>query len=165
MKAELAFPINNPDNDLKTLDPKLPLKDIDEAKQIVRGRKMSQMMMPLSKWWCGQSSIGGADRTGGHSGRKMKPVKLPQTLWIMTMGTSANQVTSATILNITNIRVKNHMTVMISDLPSRHELHGQIRNKRNIMDMKRVRRKSALSSYRKRGSISGMNNAMARRRS
>jgi hypothetical protein len=83
----------------------------------------------------------------------------------MTMGTSANQVTSATILNITNIRVKNHMTVMISDLPSRHELHGQIRNKRNIMDMKRVRRKSALSSYRKRGSISGMNNAMARRRS
>jgi hypothetical protein len=83
----------------------------------------------------------------------------------MTMGASANQVTSATILNITNIRVKNHMTVMISDLPSRHELHGQIRNKRNIMDMKRVRRKSALSSYRKRGSISGMNNAMARRRS
>jgi hypothetical protein len=83
----------------------------------------------------------------------------------MTMGASTNQVTSATILNITNIRVKNHMTVMISDLPSRHELHGQIRNKRNIMDMKRVRRKSALSSYRKRGSINGINNAMARRRS
>jgi hypothetical protein len=53
------------------------------------------------------------------------------------------------------------MTVMASDLPSRHELHGQIRNKRNIRDMKRVRRKSALSSYRKRGSIDGMNNAMA----
>jgi hypothetical protein len=54
---------------------------------------------------------------------------------------------------------------MVSDLPSRHELHGQIRNKRNIRDMKRVRRKSALSSYRKRGSISVMNNAMVRRRS
>jgi hypothetical protein len=53
------------------------------------------------------------------------------------------------------------MTVMVSDLPNRHELHGQIRNKRNIRDMKRVRRKSALSSYRKRGSIDGMNNAMA----
>jgi hypothetical protein len=39
MKAKLAFPIDNPDNDLKTLDPKLPLKDIDEAKQIVRGQK------------------------------------------------------------------------------------------------------------------------------
>jgi hypothetical protein len=54
---------------------------------------------------------------------------------------------------------------MVSDLPSRHELHGQIRNKRNIRDMKRVRKKSVLSSYRKRGTIDSMNNAMARRRS
>jgi hypothetical protein len=68
------------------------------------------------------------------------------------------------ILNIANIRIKNNMTVMISDLPSRHELHDQIRNKRNIRDMKRVRRKSALSSYRKRGSINAMNNTMVRRR-
>jgi hypothetical protein len=30
---------------------------------------------------------------------------------------------------------------MVNDLPSRHELHGQISNKRNIRDMKRVRRK------------------------
>jgi hypothetical protein len=72
----------------------------------------------------------------------------------MTTGASAIQVTSATILNIANIRVKNHTIVMVSDLLSRHELHGQIRNKRNIGDMKRVRRKSALSSYRKRRSIS-----------
>jgi hypothetical protein len=36
MEDELAFPIDNPDNDLKTLDPKLTLKDLDEAKQIVR---------------------------------------------------------------------------------------------------------------------------------
>jgi hypothetical protein len=57
------------------------------------------------------------------------------------------------------------MIVMVSDLPSRHELHGQIENQRNIRDMKRVRRMSALSSYRKRGSIGGMNNAMVRRRS
>jgi hypothetical protein len=68
-------------------------------------------------------------------------------------------------MNIANIRVKNHMTIMVSDLPSRHELHGQIRNKRNIRNMKRVRRKSALSSYRKRGSIGGLNNAMARKKS
>jgi hypothetical protein len=39
MEAELAFPINNPDNDLKTFDPKLTLKDLDEAKQIVGGQK------------------------------------------------------------------------------------------------------------------------------
>jgi hypothetical protein len=52
MEAELAFPIDNPDNDLKTLNPKLTLKDIDEAKQIVRGQKddpdddaTKQMMM------------------------------------------------------------------------------------------------------------------------
>jgi hypothetical protein len=83
----------------------------------------------------------------------------------MMTGASANQVTSATILNIANIRIKNNTTVMVSDLPSRHELHGQIGNKKNIRDMKRVRRKSDISSYRKRGSIGGMNNAMARRRS
>jgi hypothetical protein len=165
MEAELAFPIDNPDNDLKTLDLKLTLKDLDEAKQIVGGRKMTQTMMPLSKWWCGWSSIGGANRTGGRSRKKMKPVKLPKTLWIMTTGASANQVTSAMILNIANIRIKNNTTVMVSDLPSRHELHGQIGNKKNIRDMKRVRRKSVISSYRKRGSIGGMNNAMARRRS
>jgi hypothetical protein len=49
MEAELAFLIDNPDNDLKTLDPKLTLKDLDEAKQIVGARKMTQTMMPLSK--------------------------------------------------------------------------------------------------------------------
>jgi hypothetical protein len=69
------------------------------------------------------------------------------------------------ILNIANIRVKNNTTVMVSDLPNRHELHGRIRNKRNIRDMKRVRRKSVMSSYRKRESIGGMNNGMAIRRS
>jgi hypothetical protein len=57
--------------------------------------------------------------------------------------------------------IKNNMTVMVTDLPSRHKLHDQIRNKRNISGIKRVRGKSALSSNRKRGSISGMNNAMA----
>jgi hypothetical protein len=65
-------------------------------------------------------------------------------------------VISSTILNNT--------TVIVSDLPSRHKLHGQIRNKRNIRDTKRGRGKSALSSNRKRGSISGMNNAMTVRR-
>jgi hypothetical protein len=39
MEAELAFPIDNPDNDLNTLDPKLTLKDLDEAKQIAGGQK------------------------------------------------------------------------------------------------------------------------------
>jgi hypothetical protein len=39
MEVELAFSIDNPDNDLKTLDPKLTLKEIDEAKQIAGGQK------------------------------------------------------------------------------------------------------------------------------
>jgi hypothetical protein len=39
MEAELAFPINNPDNDLKTLDLKLTLKDLDETNQIVKSQK------------------------------------------------------------------------------------------------------------------------------
>jgi hypothetical protein len=73
-------------------------------------------------------------------------------------------VTSATILNIENIKIKNNTTIMANDLPSRHELHGQIRNKRNIRDMKRVRGKSAPSKNRKKGSIGSMNNAMVVRR-
>jgi hypothetical protein len=43
-------------------------------------------------------------------------------------------------------------------------MHGQIRNKRNIRDIKRARGKSALPNNRKRGSIGGMNNAMTIRR-
>jgi hypothetical protein len=39
MEAKFAFPIDNPNNDLKTLDPKLTLKDLDKAKQIVGGQK------------------------------------------------------------------------------------------------------------------------------
>jgi hypothetical protein len=65
------------------------------------------------------------------------------------------------ILNVAKIRIKNNATIMVSDLSSRHKLHDQIRNKRNIRDMKRVRTKHALSSNRKRGTISGMNSAMA----
>jgi hypothetical protein len=55
-----------------------------------------------------------------------------------------------TILNITKIRIMNNMVVIVSGLPSRHKLHDQIRNKRNIRDMKRAIGKSALSSN-KRG--------------
>jgi hypothetical protein len=85
-----------------------------------------------------------------HSRRKMKLVKLPKTLLITTAGASANQVTSAMILNIANIGIKNNTAVMVSYLPNRHKLHGQIRNKRNIRDIKRVRGMCALSSNRKR---------------
>jgi hypothetical protein len=77
---------------------------------------------------------------------------------------SANQVTSVMILNIANIKIKNNMIIMVSDLPNKYKLHGQIRNKRNIRDMKRVRGKSALSKNRKRRSIDDMNNTMAVRR-
>jgi hypothetical protein len=68
------------------------------------------------------------------------------------------------ILNIANIMIKDNTIVMVSDLPSRYKLHGQIRNKRNIRDIKRVRGNSALSSNRKWGFIDGMNNLMAVRR-
>jgi hypothetical protein len=73
-------------------------------------------------------------------------------------------MTHATILNIAKIRDKNDMTVMVSNLPSRHKLHGQIRNKGYIRDMKRVRIKRALSSNRKRGTIGGMNSVVTIRR-
>jgi hypothetical protein len=80
------------------------------------------------------------------------------------MGVSANQVTSATMINITKIRIKNNMTVMISDLLNKHKLYDQIRDKRNIRDMKKVRTKSTLPSKRKRRSIRSMNSTMSIRR-
>jgi hypothetical protein len=79
----------------------------------------------------------------------------------MAMGGSTNQMTHAMILNIAKDRVKNDIIVMVNNLPSRHKLHGQIENRRNIKDMKRVRTNCALSSNRKRGTIDGMNSAMA----
>jgi hypothetical protein len=150
MKVELAFPIDNPDNDLKTLDSKLTLKDLDEAYQIAGGHKddPNDDATEQMTTWMKQHRRSWQD---WRTQRKEDEA-------------SANQVTSVMILNIANVRIKNNTTVMVSDLPSRHELHDQIRNKRNIRDMKRVRRKSALSNYRKRGSINGMNNAMSRRR-
>jgi hypothetical protein len=78
----------------------------------------------------------------------------------MTTRDSANQVTIEIILNITKIRIKNNTIVVVSDLSNRQKMHGQIRNMRNIRDMKRVRRKSAMSSNTNRGSIGGMNSAM-----
>jgi hypothetical protein len=42
------------------------------------------------------------------------------------------------ILNISKIKIKNDTTVMISNLPSRHKLHDQIGNKRNIRDIKKL---------------------------
>jgi hypothetical protein len=53
---------------------------------------------------------------------------------------------------------------MVSDLSNRHKLHGQIRNKRNIRDMKRVTIKCAMCNNRKKETINGINSAMAIRR-
>jgi hypothetical protein len=39
MEAESAFPIDNPDNDLKTLNPTQTLEDLDEARQIIENHK------------------------------------------------------------------------------------------------------------------------------
>jgi hypothetical protein len=39
MEAESAFPIDNPDNDLKTPDLKWTLEDLDKAKQIIEIHK------------------------------------------------------------------------------------------------------------------------------
>jgi hypothetical protein len=73
-------------------------------------------------------------------------------------------VTCATILNIGKIRIKNDTTVIVNNLLNGYKLHGQIENKRNIKNMKRVRTKSVMLSNRKRGSISNMNNGLAIRK-
>jgi hypothetical protein len=128
---------------------------------------MAQTIMSLIKWWRGRSSDNRNDKTGEHSGRKTKPVKLPKTPWVTVSRSSTKLPTRwpcVMILNIAKIRVKNDTTVMVSNLSSRHKLHGQIENKRNIRDIKRVRTKRALSSSRKRGTIGSMNSAITIRR-
>jgi hypothetical protein len=69
-------------------------------------------------------------------------------------------MTVSMILNIAKIRVKNNIAVMVSNLPNRHKLHGQIENKRNIRNIKRARTKSALSSNGKRRAIDSLNSQM-----
>jgi hypothetical protein len=125
---------------------------------------MTQTMMSLIKRRRGRGSDSRIGKTGRRSERKTKSVKLPKTLGVTAPGASTNQMTCATILNIAKIRVKNDTTVMVSNLPNRHKMHGQIGNKRNTRDMKRVRTKHILSSNRKRGTIGGMNNVIAIRR-
>jgi hypothetical protein len=124
MEVELAFPIDNSDNDLKTIDPKLTLKDLDEAKQIVGGQKddsdddATEQMMT----WTKQHRRSWQDWRTRR--KEDEASQAPKDAVNHDDGVSANQVTSATILNIANIRIKNNTTVMVSDLPSRHELHG-----------------------------------------
>jgi hypothetical protein len=45
---------------------------------------------------------------------------------------------------------------MVNNLPHRHEKHAQVGDKRNIMNMKGVKTRSALSSNKKKGSIRSM---------
>jgi hypothetical protein len=75
------------------------------------------------------------------------------------MRANTYHVTHLTILNIVKNRIKNDTIVMVSNLPVKHKLHGQVKNKRN---MKIVRAKSALTSNSKRGFITNMNSEIAR---
>jgi hypothetical protein len=79
------------------------------------------------------------------------------------MRASTYHVTRLMILNIVKIRIKNDTIVMVSNLPVKHKLHGQVENKRNIINMKRVRAKSALPNNSKRGFIDNVNSEIARR--
>jgi hypothetical protein len=106
---------------------KQALEDLDEAKQIIDIHKYDpdddatdKMMMWTKQWKEDKASQASKDAVSHGA------------------GASTNQMTHATILNIAKIRVKNDTTVMISNLPSRHKLHGQIGNKRNIRDKQSV---------------------------
>jgi hypothetical protein len=58
--------------------------------------------------------------------------------------------------------IKNDTTVMVSNLSTRHKVHGHVWNKRSTNNIKRVRTKSVLSNNSKRGSIDSMNIEIAR---
>lgn len=110
--------------------------------------------MPLSKR--SQRCQNRPSKTNKRSERKTKPIKLPKALRITTR-VSTNKTTHVSILDITKVKIKNNTTIMISNLANRQELHGQIRNKRNISNMKRVRHKGIMTKNIKGRSINGMN--------
>jgi hypothetical protein len=86
-------------------------------------------MMPLLKR-ASRGNHGGRDTSGGGSRGKKKPVKLSEA--IMSSGANTNQITHATILNITWIIVENKTTTRVNYLTTRRWLHGKSRNMSNI---------------------------------
>jgi hypothetical protein len=83
-------------------------------------------------------------------------------LRITTTRASTYHVTYLMILNIVKTMIKNDTIVMVSNLPIKHKLHGQVKNERNIRNVKSVRAKSALLSNSKRGFIDNMNSEIVR---
>jgi hypothetical protein len=71
-------------------------------------------------------------------------------LRVTTKRSSTNQVTHASILDTTKVRIKNNTKIMISNLAKRHELHGHIQKQKNIRIMKRVKQKGTLTIAEKR---------------
>jgi hypothetical protein len=54
----------------------------------------------------------------------------------MTRRVDTNPATCTLILDITNVKMKNNTKVITNNLVNRHELHDQIKNKRNIRNKK-----------------------------
>jgi hypothetical protein len=98
---------------------------------------MSQSMMPSCKRGRSQCKRIRAHKFGGINGRKMKPIKLPKTLRIMTARACANQLTGAENMDTARVRIKNNMKTMITELVCRNKLHVQIRNIRSNGDIEK----------------------------
>ena len=94
---------------------------------------MVKTMMPLLKR-AGRCSNRGCGTSGGGSGGKTKPVKLPETIRVSRASTK--QGAHATILNRTQIKVKNDPTTRVNNLTTRYELHGKSRNMSDRGNMK-----------------------------
>ena len=84
-------------------------------------------MIPLLKRVGRQGNRGGETGGGGNRG-KVKPVKLPQALGVMTLGTSTKDSTSVTVQNKACVKVENYPTTRVNNLTTRNELHGMLRN-------------------------------------
>jgi hypothetical protein len=107
------------------------------------------MMMSLLK----RASRGGnrGQETGdGHSGGKIKPVKLLEA--IMASRVSTKQSAGATVLNRTGIKVESD-TTRVNNLTTRKELHVKLRNMCNRRNMKRESTKNASTNDYERGTI------------
>ena len=94
---------------------------------------MAKTMMPLLKR-AGRCSNRGCETSGGGSGGKTKPVKLPET--IRASRASTKQSASASILIRTRVKVENDPTIRVNNLTTRYELHSKSRNMSDRGNMK-----------------------------
>jgi hypothetical protein len=101
-------------------------------------------MMPLLKQNGSESNKNVGTSGGGGAGvsrRNTKPVVVLKVCEVTVPRSVPNQSLGAMILDITRMSIKDNTATRISNLSSGKQIHGKMRNMRNIGDRKGGNRK------------------------